>query len=188
MGFGVEEEFARVRQQRIEGKNVTGDLDASEELLKATLRAMEQNIAENATAGQLPDIKLPTSPDPALTPGLVVMSILQAMRCNDSPYENHGIEVLTRFTSSASSATDTDEPSFRKYCDFIPKSEYGILLKWDAIRFKPLEKAGKKALQKIQLRLADSNEWVTVKFALSERTTFLGETWLLDSFLIARKN
>mmetsp|Transcript_33761 Transcript_33761/g.106670 ORF Transcript_33761/g.106670 Transcript_33761/m.106670 type:complete len:121 (-) Transcript_33761:1450-1812(-) len=120
------------------------------------------------------------------------MAVLQAMRRNDDPYENHGIEVLIRFTSAASStadaALDVDGSStLEKYCNFIPTSEYSVLLNWDAIRFRPLEESGKKAFQKVQLRLAESNDWVTIKFTLSERKTFLGDTWLLDSFLVARK-
>ena len=183
-GFGVEEEFARVRQERIEGKNATSSsMDASAELLKATLRAKdgEGGLGIDESTGYA------NSPGPTLTPGEVVMSILQATKRNDEPYKDHGIEVLLRFTSGASSAVDA-EIEFARYCDFIPDSEYDILLKWDTVRFRPLEERGKNAFQKVQLKsAAPGAEWVTVKFKLSERKTFLGDVWLVDSFIVSTR-
>lgn len=68
-------------------------------------------------------------PDAELTAGEVVLTVLQALRHNNIPTPNRGIEILFGFSSPTSSIVTTTPPlTPAEYADYLQETEYKVLL------------------------------------------------------------
>jgi hypothetical protein len=66
-------------------------------------------------------------PDPELTAGEVVLLVLNAMKHNDEPYRNKGIEILFGYSSSGSQIKNEEGLTPAEYADFLKETEYKVL-------------------------------------------------------------
>eukprot|EP00614_Pseudopedinella_elastica_P017139 CAMPEP_0172654010 /NCGR_PEP_ID=MMETSP1068-20121228/244116_1 /TAXON_ID=35684 /ORGANISM="Pseudopedinella elastica, Strain CCMP716" /LENGTH=224 /DNA_ID=CAMNT_0013468449 /DNA_START=456 /DNA_END=1131 /DNA_ORIENTATION=- len=131
-----------------------------------------------------------------MTPSDVIETVLSALRYNDSPSPNSGIQTLLSFMSDASSFGEVREPS--KFVEYLtdPESPYGVLLDWqDCVFGSKLEVSldGNKAYLIVRLRARGergSDAWQKVKWALSKQRlkSDAGQekasAWAVDNILV----
>jgi hypothetical protein len=126
------------------------------------------------------------SPDPSMTPDQVVTTVLRTLRNNDTPYENHGCEVASRFCCSTNPASRLQPKELRRYLsDDEEMPFYKILSAWDEIEEPTIASTGKRlsatsravSTATVMVRLRQqSSAWSTVNFDLSQEDGM----WLLD--------
>ncbi|CAM9440381.1 unnamed protein product [Phaeothamnion confervicola] len=119
-------------------------------------------------------------PNPERTPNDVIMAVLESLRENDEPYENHGVEVFYRFTSPSSA---TYEYEIDRVASFIKSSKYQVMTRWDAVNYpRPLDLSldHKRAYQLLRLRDSKDDAWRVVSFSLSQHRS----CWLIDSVIV----
>ena len=68
-----------------------------------------------------------TVPDPELTAGEVVITVLEALNHNDVPNTNRGVEILFGYSSPGSSIQQEKGLTPQEYADFLKESEYKVL-------------------------------------------------------------
>mmetsp|Transcript_1144 Transcript_1144/g.1764 ORF Transcript_1144/g.1764 Transcript_1144/m.1764 type:complete len:212 (+) Transcript_1144:102-737(+) len=145
-------------------------------------------LLEDQLTGELKSRNITTTrtdvlPNTERTPNEVVTILLEALRCNDEPYENHGMEVFYRFASPSSIWYEYD---IDRVASYIKSSKYSVLTMWHAINYpRPLDLSidGKRAYQLLRLRNKLRNCWEVVSFTLSKHDN----CWLVDSVLIKLK-
>lgn len=59
--------------------------------------------------------------------GEVVLLILEALKNNDSPTPNKGIEILFGYSSSSSQIMNEEGLTPKEYADFLKETEYKVL-------------------------------------------------------------
>merc|ERR1712029_310572 len=70
-----------------------------------------------------------TVPDPELTAGEVITTILQALMHNEASGSNQGVRLLFNYSSPSSILQNPDKaPTIDQYTDFLKTSEYDVLL------------------------------------------------------------
>ncbi|KAL1508636.1 hypothetical protein AB1Y20_004732 [Prymnesium parvum] len=124
-------------------------------------------------------------PTPDTTPGEAIEAVLRALRDVDEPREDYGLELLQRYSSSA---TVLGQPSTtaKQMRDYFTASKYHILFDWVAIRYtRKLELSldKKRAVQQLRLTGRDGKS-VPVTFQLSSYPTENGDVWLIDQLLV----
>ena len=130
-------------------------------------------------------------PDPALTAGEVVTTVLEALNNNDVPTSNKGVEVLFGYSSAGSAisqAIQVEGMTSGEYADFLKmECEYKVLFEhFEAI----IEKGDysfdkKKAFFTARLITSDgSTDGTNVNFILSTEGQEEDDCWLIDSVLI----
>ena len=131
----------------------------------------------------LEEVTLPVAGREDMTPTDVIDAVLTALKENDSPAPNNGINVLLSYMSDASAFGEVQDPSL--FEEYIPSSaSYSVLVNWDIFDFpKKLEVSldGSKAYQIVRLRDKRVNEWKKVKWTLSMRD---GGLWCIDNVLV----
>jgi len=130
-------------------------------------------------------------PDPALTAGEVVITVLEALNHNDVPTSDFGIEVLFGYSSSGSAvsqAIKVEGMTPAEYATFLKEEyEYKILFAHSEVM---IEKADysfdrKKAFFTARLSsLLDPADVTNVNFILSTEGEEEDDCWLIDSLLI----
>ena len=116
-----------------------------------------------------------------MSPTDVIDAALAALKENDFPSPNNGINVLLSYMSDASSFGEVRDPSL--FEEYIPSGAYSVLVNWSAMDFpKKLEVSldGTKAYQIVRLRDKRVNEWKKVKWTLSKRS----DIWCIDNVLV----
>ncbi len=136
-----------------------------------------------------------TIPDPALTAGEVVMTVLEALNNNDNPTSDYGIQVLFGYSSQGSAisqAIQVEGMTPAEYATFLKEEyEYKILFNHDSNVM--IEKGDysfdrKKAFFTARLcSVSDESggeEFINVNFILSTNGQGDDDCWLIDSLLI----
>jgi len=124
-------------------------------------------------------------PDAELTAGEVVTVVLEALRNNDNPSTNRGVEILFAYSSSASILADLERaPSVEEYGEMLRTSpDQKILLQHVDVLFDKADYSQDKKRAFITVRLMDTEKTLTsVNFILSIRSS--DECWLIDSHLV----
>jgi hypothetical protein len=76
-----------------------------------------------------------TVPDSGLTAGEVILLVLEALKNNDNPTPNKGVEILFGYSSSGSQIKNEEGLTPAEYADFLKEAEYKILFDHaDAVR------------------------------------------------------
>eukprot|EP00565_Helicotheca_tamesis_P003865 CAMPEP_0185726570 /NCGR_PEP_ID=MMETSP1171-20130828/2513_1 /TAXON_ID=374046 /ORGANISM="Helicotheca tamensis, Strain CCMP826" /LENGTH=352 /DNA_ID=CAMNT_0028394953 /DNA_START=134 /DNA_END=1192 /DNA_ORIENTATION=- len=137
--------------------------------------------------------KTPTTvPDSGLTAGEVVTTVLDALKNNDNPTPNRGVEVLFGYSSPTSQITELQE------ADGLTPAEYANFLKEDSKEYQVLFHHSKVFIDKADYsfdrkrafftaRLSTdekSNDFTNVNFILSTNGQGEDDCWLIDSMLI----
>jgi hypothetical protein len=127
-----------------------------------------------------------TGPAPDQTPGEVIDAVLLALQDVDFPTENHGVELLKKYTGDGSQLADEQNVTPEILRGYFESTKYGILISWVAVQYlKKIEISldGQRASQEVKLKSPDG-DWVPVRFQLGHYETAAGKTWLIDQFLV----
>lgn len=132
-----------------------------------------------------------TVPDSSLTAGEVVTTILDALRNNDTPTNNRGIEVLFGYSSAGSiisQAVEDEGMTPSEYGDFLKEDdEYKVLFDHSEVIIDKGDYSfnKKKAFFTARLRTGDGpQDFTGVNFILSTSGDEEDDCWLVDSMLI----
>lgn len=119
-------------------------------------------------------------PSPTFTPADVVRIQLQALRANDTPRKNAGIEVAFRFASPANKSTTGP---LARFIDLISSPPYRPMLNHRKAHLGQIEIAENKAVQPVIL-VAPNGERVGYLFSLSKQLTGrYASCWLTDAVI-----
>ena len=124
-------------------------------------------------------------PDAELSAGEVVTTVLSALRHNDVPTVNKGVEILFGYSSPASVLMDPRRaPTVDEYADMLKSSsDSKILLDYREIIFDKADYSQDSKRAFITIRLKDAEgTWTGVNFILSLRPD--DQCWLIDSHLV----
>jgi len=135
------------------------------------------------------EYKPPTTvPDPELTAGEVVMTVLDALNNNDNPAPNRGVEVLFGYSGPGSSIKQEEGLQPAEYKDFLKETEYKVLFEHKEVSIDKGDYSydGKKAFFTARLKVGEGPlDQVPVNFILSSTEGVSDEScWLVDSMLI----
>jgi hypothetical protein len=116
-------------------------------------------------------------PIPKLGPQEVVDIQLKAMKTNDQPYENHGIEVAFRFASPSNK--EITGP-LSKFVRLVQNDVYQSLLNFKQYGLDDVDIKGNKAIQKVTLIDAEDQPVVYYfKLSLQQAEPF-ADCWMTD--------
>mmetsp|Transcript_10977 Transcript_10977/g.31830 ORF Transcript_10977/g.31830 Transcript_10977/m.31830 type:complete len:377 (-) Transcript_10977:351-1481(-) len=129
-----------------------------------------------------------TVPDPELTAGEVVLLVLSALKNNDNPYVNKGVEILFGYSSPGSQIKQEEGLTPAEYGEFLKETEYKALFEHLEATIEKGEYSfeGKKGFftARLQTGLAPS-DCISVNFILSGSSPDDDDAaWLIDSILI----
>lgn len=120
-------------------------------------------------------------PDPSLSPEAVVQLQLDALRANDDPYADSGIETAFVF---ASPAVRRVVGPFDRFAKVVRSERYESLLDFDRVGTTPIERAGDDARQEVTVVDGDGRETV-YEFRLARQVTGkLAGCWLTEAVLV----
>lgn len=109
--------------------------------------------------------KMPTAPDPSLSPDQVVKAQLFALKHNDEPTKDAGIRTAFAFASPANRvATGPIE----RFILLVKNPQYASMLNYRTETFDPVEIFGERAQQRVTL-LDAKGKIVTYLFTLSRQ-------------------
>lgn len=135
-----------------------------------------------------------TVPDPALTAGEVVTTVLEALNHNDVPTSDRGIEILFGYSSSGSAisqAIDVEGMTPAEYATFLKEEyEYKILFNHAEVMIEKGDYSFDKKKAFFTARLSsvtDPSDFTNVNFILSTDGQDEDDCWLIDSLLIRPK-
>ena len=128
-------------------------------------------------------------PDSELTAGEVVLLVLEALRNNDTPVTNKGVEILFGYSSPGSQIKNEVGLTPNEYADFLKETEYKILFtNGGPIHIDKADYSfdGKKAFFTARLPTSVNAplDTVSVNFILSTTGREDDACWLIDSILI----
>jgi hypothetical protein len=120
-------------------------------------------------------------PDPALSPESVVQLQLDALRANDEPYVDSGIETAFVF---ASPAVRSVVGPFERFANVVRSERYEPLIDFDRVGTTPIERFGDDARQEVTVVDGDGHETV-YEFRLSRQVTGkLAGCWLTEAVVV----
>jgi len=93
-----------------------------------------------------------TGPAPDQTPGEVIDAVLLALQDVDFPTENHGVELLKKYTGDGSQLADEQNVTPEILRRYFESTKYGILISWVAVQYlKKIEISldGQRASQEV---------------------------------------
>ncbi len=132
-----------------------------------------------------------TIPDPALTAGEVVTTVLEALNHNDVPSADYGVQVLFGYSSAGSAisqAIDVEGMTPAEYATFLKEEyEYAILFNHGEVMIEKGDYSfdRKKAFFTARLSsVVDPLDCTNVNFILSTDGQGEDDCWLIDSLLI----
>lgn len=129
-----------------------------------------------------------TVPDPELTAGEVVLLVLSALKNNDNPTTNKGVEILFGYSSPGSQIKQEEGLTPTEYGEFLKETEYKVLFEhMDATIDKgEYSFEGKKGFFTARLRTGQAaGDSISVNFILSGSGPNDDDAaWLIDSILI----
>lgn len=128
-----------------------------------------------------------TVPDAELTAGEVVLLVLTALKNNDNPYTNRGLEILFGYSSPGSQIKNEEGLTPAEYGQFLKETEYKALFEHLDVTVEKGEYSfdGKKGFftARLQTGLA-AGDSISVNFILSAVGDGDDTVWLIDSLLI----
>ena len=130
-----------------------------------------------------------TVPDSELTAGEVVLLVLEALRNNDTPTKNKGVEILFGYSSPGSQIKNEVGLTPTEYAEFLKETEYKVLFtNGGPIHIDKADYSfdGKKAFFTARLPISVQTplDTVSVNFILSTTGREDDACWLIDSILI----
>ena len=130
-------------------------------------------------------------PDPALTAGEVVMTVLEALNHNDVPSPDRGVEILFGYSSSGSAisqAIQVEGMTPAEYATFLKEEyEYKILFNHAEVMIEKGDYSFDRKKAFFTARLSsfeDPSDFTNVNFILSTEGQDEDDCWLIDSLLI----
>jgi len=139
----------------------------------ATLLAV---LAAPVGATHLPQ----TAPDPSLSPRDVVSIQIEALRNNDSPYENRGVEVTFKFASPANKRITGPLDRFKM---MVRSPTYGPMIDHRSASFENLVVEGESARIDVILR-SKEGLYLGYRFFLSRQHGNRYEgSWMTDAVI-----
>lgn len=115
-------------------------------------------------------------PDSSLSPADVVRVSLDALRANDAPYEDHGVETVYSF---ASPAVRQASGSLSRFSDVVHRN-YRPLFAVDRVGTTPVERSGDRAVQEVTVVDADDRETVYAFRLARQQGGDADGCWLVD--------
>mmetsp|Transcript_52365 Transcript_52365/g.58547 ORF Transcript_52365/g.58547 Transcript_52365/m.58547 type:complete len:169 (-) Transcript_52365:230-736(-) len=128
-----------------------------------------------------------TVPDSELTAGEVVLLVLTALKNNDDPSINKGVEILFGYSSSGSQIKNEEGLTPGEYCQFLKETEYKALFEHLDVTIEKGEYSfdGKKGFFTARLQTGTlPGDSISCNFILSVEGTDDDSVWLIDSILI----
>jgi len=128
-----------------------------------------------------------TVPDSELTAGEVVLLVLTALKNNDNPSINKGVEILFGYSSSGSQIKNEEGLTPGEYCQFLKETEYKALFEHLDVTIEKGEYSfdGKKGFFTARLQTGTlPGDSISCNFILSVEGTDDDSVWLIDSILI----
>lgn len=128
-----------------------------------------------------------TIPDSGLTAGEVVLLILEALKNNDNPTRNRGVEILFGYSSSGSQIKNEEGLTPDEYADFLKETEYKVLFSHDEVMIDKGQYSfdGKKGFFTARLRVGPGPlDFTSCNFSLSSEGSGEDACWLVESILI----
>lgn len=127
-----------------------------------------------------PDTDIVEQPSPALTPHDVVVAQLKALKNNDHPYNNAGLETAYRFASPYQKA---ENGPFGRYCEMFNNQRYSTLINCQSYFVEKHFANDKKAEYFVFITDAKGEEWVFL-FRLSKQDSSPNaDLWLTDNVI-----
>eukprot|EP00529_Nitzschia_sp_RCC80_P031120 CAMPEP_0113524882 /NCGR_PEP_ID=MMETSP0014_2-20120614/46444_1 /TAXON_ID=2857 /ORGANISM="Nitzschia sp." /LENGTH=363 /DNA_ID=CAMNT_0000423005 /DNA_START=137 /DNA_END=1228 /DNA_ORIENTATION=+ /assembly_acc=CAM_ASM_000159 len=126
-------------------------------------------------------------PDSDLTAGEVILLVLQALKNNNNPTVNKGVEVLFGYSSSGSAVKNEDGLTPSEYADFLRESEYNVLFEHSEVSIEKGDYSfdGKKAFFTARLQVGPRPlDFTSCNFQMSSEGVGDDAAWLIDSILI----
>ena len=98
----------------------------------------EDGVGDDNVEGENKPYEPPTVvPDSDLTAGEVVLTVLEALRNNNVPTENKGVEILFGYSSQASQIKQEIGLTPQEYAEFLLETEYKVLFQHEApVRYR----------------------------------------------------
>lgn len=128
-----------------------------------------------------------TIPDSDLTAGEVVLLILEALKNNDNPTRNKGVEILFGYSSSGSQIRNEEGLTPNEYADFLKETEYKVLFTHEEVMIDKGQYSfdGKKAFFTARLRVGPAPlDFTSCNFILTSEGSGEDAAWMIDSILI----
>jgi len=128
-----------------------------------------------------------TVPDAELTAGEVVILVLTALKNNDNPYTNRGLEILFGYSSPGSQIKNEEGLTPAEYGLFLKESEYIALFEHLDVTIEKGEYSfdGKKGFFTARLQTGQAaGDSISVNLILSAVGEGDDSVWLIDSLLI----
>lgn len=128
-----------------------------------------------------------TVPDSDLTAGEVVLLVLEAMKNNDNPSKNKGVEILFGYSSSGSQIKNEQGLTPAEYADFLNETEYKVLFSHEEVMIDKGQYSfdGKKAFFTARLRVGPGPlDFTSCNFILTSEGAGEDAAWMVDSILI----
>lgn len=161
------------------------------DLVGATGNEDESDDGEENENESKPYVTPQTVPDSSLTAGEVVTTVLDALRHNDIPTKNRGIEVLFGYSSPGSiisQAIEIEGMTPSEYGEFLKEdNEYQVLFEHTEVIIDKGDYSfdKKKSFFTARLRIGDGPlDFTGVNFILSTSGNDEDDCWLVDSMLI----
>jgi len=151
----------------------------------------ESDDGEEGDSESKPYVTPETVPDSSLTAGEVVTTVLDALRNNDTPRNDRGIEVLFGYSSPGSiisQAVEDEGMTPSEYGEFLKEdNEYHVLFEHTEVIIDKGDYSfdQKKSFFTARLRIGDGPmDFTGVNFILSTSGNEEDDCWLVDSLLI----
>lgn len=132
------------------------------------------------------EYKPPTKiPDADLTAGEVVELILNALKHNDNPTKNKGVEILFAYSSESSQVKQMDDLTPDEYFDYLMEGDYKVLFQNSGVFIEKGEYSpdGGKAFFTARAQTGPKDA-TPVNFILSTGGRNDNDVWMVDSILI----
>ncbi|KAG7374817.1 hypothetical protein IV203_013912 [Nitzschia inconspicua] len=148
----------------------------------------DDDDSDVGSGGENKPYEAPTKvPDPELTAGEVVLLVLDAIRHNDNPTVNKGVEILFGYSSSGSQIKNEDGLTPAEYADFLKETEYKVLFDHISATIDKGDYSfdGKKGFFTARLQTGPQPlDTVSVNFILTSEGIGDDASWMIDSILI----
>ncbi len=133
-------------------------------------------LAAPGVANHLPQ----TKPDPSLSPQDVVSIQIEALRNNDTPYENRGIEVTFNFASPANKRLTGP---LERFAEMVRNPIYGPMINHRSAKYENLMVKGEIARIDVILN-SKEGEYLGYRFILSRQhgNEYEG-SWMTDAVI-----
>jgi len=126
-------------------------------------------------------------PNPSMSPGEVIRTVVEALRNHNSPSPNAGIFTVYQFASSANRQTTGP---YGKFLRLVKLPDFAPLLTHGVTTYSQLAMSGDRAEEEISIRLNDGRD-ARFRFVVSRQTSQQTEgrctgCWMVDQVIPLR--